>query len=160
MKNKSLTIGIIVSLIVIVILFVIYSFMQTNQKTSQEVDCTTLKESFDDYIERRYLPIIENPESLCHEFDYSNSTPKWAVGELIAIRGPRFTFEGILQDATIPMELTDAEAAQYKIGKYYKIDMNNICRQMSMMVDNRAYDSRHPSPISTTFVKPEEINCK
>lgn len=159
MKNKNLTIGIIISLIIIVVLYVGYTFVQTTQKISQEIDCTALKESFDNYIERRYLPIIENSESLCHGLyvgsNFSELSPKWAVGELIAIRGARLTFEGILQDATITMGLTDVEAAQYKVGKNYKIDMNNICRDFLMIAD-----SRYPSPISTTFVKPEEINCK
>ena len=157
MKNKSLTI--IICLIAVVVLFAGYTFMHTTQKIPQEVDCTALKESFDNYIERRYLPIIENPESLCHGLyvgtDFSKLTPKWAVGELLAKRGTRFTFEGILQDATISMGLTDVEAAQYKVGKNYKIDMNNICRDFFMMAD-----SHYPSRISTTFVKPEEINCK
>ena len=103
--------------------------------------------------------MTENPESLCHGLyvgsNFSELTPKWAVGELIAIRGSRLTFEGILQDVTIQMGLTDAEVAQYKVGKNYKIDMNNICRNFFMMAD-----SRYPSPISATFVKPEEINCK
>ncbi len=160
-QTKNLIIGIVICVIVFAIIIGGYMIIKVPKTTSQTIDCTDLKQNFDNYAAIMYSPMIwENPESLCHEFDYLKSTPKWAVGELIAIRGHRLTFEGILEDATIPMELTDAEVAQYKIGKNYKIDMNNICRWWSMMVDNRAYDIRDPSPISYTFVKPEEINCK
>lgn len=160
MKNKNLKIKIIICLISLIILFIGYILLQQiSPENSQEIDCTALKERFDHYVERRYLPINENTESLCYGlyvgYNFSTLTPKWAIGELIAIRGSRLTFEGILQDATIPMGLTDAEAAKYHVGKNYKIDMNNICRDFFMMAD-----SYYPSPISATFIKPEEITCE
>jgi hypothetical protein len=131
----------------------------TTKQTSPLVECTALKESFDTYVEKSYLPFINNSDSLCYGLyvssNFSELTPKWAVGELLVIRESKFTFEGVLRNATIPMELTSAEASQYKIGMNFKIDMNNICRNFFIMAD-----SRYPSPISTTFIKPEEINCK
>ena len=60
--------------------------------------------------------------------------------------------KGVNKSGTIKIPLTDQEAIQYTEGKYYKIDMNNICRYHFMMVD-----SRYPSSIIPTFVKPEEL---
>lgn len=159
-QTKNLIIGIVIGVIVFAIIIGGYTItIKTPETTSQKIDCTDLRLNFDNYAASRYLPIIENPESLCHGLyvgsDFSKLPPKWAVGELIAIRETRLTFEGILQDATIPMGLTDLEATHYNIGKHYKIDMNNFCRALFLMADSRA-----PSPISSTFVKPEEINCK
>jgi hypothetical protein len=131
----------------------------TTKQTSPLVECTPLKESFDAYVEKSYLPFINNSDSLCYGLyvssNFSELTPKWAVGELLVIRESKFTFEGVLRNVTFPMALTRVEASQYKIGRNYKIDMNNICRNFFMMAD-----SRYPSPISTSFIKPDEINCK
>jgi len=117
------------------------------------------RQSFDKYIEDSELPIFENG-SLCYGLnmssDFSKLPPKWAVGKLINVRKENdywLTFEGINKSGTIKIPLTDIEAIQYKEGKYYKIDMNNICRYNFMMLD-----SRYPSSIIPTFVNPEEIN--
>ncbi len=159
-QTKNLITGIVIGVIVFAIIIGGYIItIKAPKTTSQKIDCTDLRQNFDNYAASRYLPIIENPESLCHGLyvgsDFSKLPPKWAVGELLAIRGSRLTFEGILEDATIPIGPDNAETDKYKIGKNYKIDMNNICRYFFMMADSRA-----PSQISYTFVKPEEINCK
>lgn len=117
-----------------------------------------LNQNFDKYIENSELPIFENG-SLCYGLnmssDFSGLPPKWAIGKLINVRKENdywLTFEGINKSGTIKMPLTDVESVQYKEGKYYKIDMNNICRYNFMMMD-----SRYPSSILPTFVKPEEL---
>lgn len=116
------------------------------------------RQSFDEYIKNSELPISEN-KSLCYGLnmssDFSRLPPKWARGKLINIRKENdywLTFEGVNKSGTIKIPLTDVEAIQYKEGKYYKIDMNNICRYNFMMLD-----SRYPSSIIQTFVKPEEL---
>lgn len=158
-QTKNLIIEIVICVIVFAIVIGGYTIIKTPKETSQKIDCTDLKQNFDNYATSRYLPIIENPKSLCHGLymgsDFSKLPPKWAVGELLAVRGFRLTFEGILEDATIPIGQDDVETAKYKIGKNYKIDMNNICRDLFMAADSHA-----PSQIGYTFVKPEEINCK
>jgi len=123
-----------------------------------EVDCTDLLQKFDDYASASYLPFTDNL-SLCYGMnmasDFANLPPKWAVGELLAIRGQRLTFEGSMKDATIPIGVGENRAAGYEIGKFYKVDMNNYCRYFFLLADNR-----YPSEIAKTFVKPKEINCK
>jgi hypothetical protein len=151
---KSWKNGVVIGLMFLVVI----SSGCTAKKTSPLVDCSILKESFDTYVEKSYLPFFNNSDSLCYGLyvssNFSELTPKWAVGELLVIRESKFTFEGISRNATIPMELTNIEASQYKIGRDYKIDMNNICRNFFRMAD-----SRYSSPISSTFVKPEEVEC-
>jgi hypothetical protein len=128
-------------------------------QTTKSIDCTEQKLRFDDCVARRYLPIIEDNESLCHGLyvgsDFANMSPKWAVGRLIAVRGSKLTFEGVLQDATIMISAQDSDGARYQVGNDYRIDMNNVCREFFAMAD-----SRYPSPISATFVAPEEIECE
>jgi hypothetical protein len=90
--------------------------------------------------------------------NFSNLTPKWAAGRLINISQEVFryslTFEGIDKQGEIIIPLSDDEVSRYDIGKYYMIDMNNICRHFFMWAD-----SKYPSDIRLTFVKPEEISC-
>lgn len=157
-QNKNLTVRIVIGLIVLIILISGCTLKQTSQK----IDCTAFKQSFDDYTEKSFLPIIENKESLCYglntESDFSKLSPKWAVGKLLNIKKESdywLTFEGATKEGTIQIPLTEEEASKYKVGKYYKIDMNNMCRYFFMMAD-----SQYPSLISSTFVKPEEIDCK
>ncbi len=135
----------------------------STQIPSKEIYCNALRQSFDDYIEKSEYPIFEN-ESICYGLnmssDLSKIPPKWGVGKLINVRKEndywlRLTFEGMNKSGTIQIPMTDLEAIQYVEGKYYKIDMNNACRYIFMMMD-----SRYPSSIIPTFVKHEEIKCK
>ena len=153
-KINQVMIGLIVLLII--------AFMLTEFSTRQNQNansCNKLKENFDIYVEKSNLPIIDNSESLCHGLyigsNFSNLEPKWAIGELVEIKGSALTLKGISRNITLSFNLTNEEIKKYEIGKYYKIDMNNICRNFFMMVD-----SRFPSPIGNTLVKPEQINCE
>lgn len=121
-------------------------------------NCTPLQKSFDDAVERSRLSIPDNPDSLCFGLnmssDFSSLPPKWGVGELIAKDDNSLTFKGLSQQNMFPLLQGQKGGQQYTIGKNYKIDMNNICRNFFMLADSRA-----PSPIVETFVEPEEINC-
>lgn len=115
-------------------------------------ECNVLKEKFDDYASKAKLSLLNN-ESLCHGLnmgsDFSGLTPRWVIGKLVMIDGSRLTFQGMSENVT--MVIPDG---QYVVGKEYKIDMNNVCRDLFVMVD-----SRYPSPVMKTIIRPEEINC-
>ena len=122
-------------------------------------NCMVLRADFDDYVERSELPIIENSSSLCHgmdmSVDFSELEPRWAVGKLTSIdlEDNSLVFDGVNRTMEVWWP-TSIQEDNYEIGSYYKIDMNNVCRSFFMLVD-----SRYPSPISSTFVKPEKISC-
>lgn len=155
---KKINHVIIIGLIILVIIAFILTEFSTRQNQDTN-DCNKLKENFDAYVEKSKLPIIDNSESLCHGLyigsNFSNLEPKWAVGELLEIKDSTLTLKGISRNITLSFNLTNEEIKKYETGKYYKVDMNNICRNFFMMVD-----SRFPSPIRTTLINPEQINCE
>jgi len=122
-------------------------------------NCKDLRSNFDDHVLRSRLPIFENPDSLCHGMnmgtDFSGLEPRWAVGKLIEVdsKSNALVFEGanLTSQMFWPASINEWD---YEVGSYYKVDMNNICRSFFMMAD-----SRYPSPISATFVKPKKVNC-
>lgn len=155
-KNKLLTIlgGIAI------ILILIYTTQNTKQPV-QKNDCTRLIHDFDTYVQRSRLPIPDNPDSLCHGLyvgsDYSSMEPRWAVARLVNVSSEfhySLTFAGAEETAAIVIPMKEDEVKEYAVGNYYRIDMNNICRFFFMMAD-----SRYPSEIASTFIKPEEIEC-
>jgi hypothetical protein len=113
---------------------------------------------FDLYAQKSRLPILENAQSLCHGIylssNFSQLSPKWAVGKLTAMDEHSLTFQGNERNATIFIRDTNIQSDNYHVGSCYKIDMMNICRGFMMMVD-----SRYPSPVSQTFVMPEKVSC-
>ena len=146
---------------IIVFITILFAGCTLGQK-DQAIDCIPLLQSFDDYVEKFNLPIIENQDSLCHGLyvssDFSNLPPKWAIGKLVNIRKEFqyfLKFTGLNKTETIRIPLEKEELDQYQIGEYYKIDMNNICRSFFMLAD-----SRYPFPIEATFAKPEKVICK
>jgi len=124
-------------------------------------DCPIFKKKFDNYIERSKLPILENSNSLCHglnlQSNFSALNPKWAVGKLINVSTSNeylLTFKGNNEIGSFFVSLRNNNSYEDKLERYYKIDMNNICRYFFMMID-----SRSQSPIINTVVEPTEIKC-
>jgi hypothetical protein len=150
----------ILTLLVLLLLIILIARITINQNI--ETDCTIPLQDFDNYIEKSNLSIIENRDALCYGLnmgsDFSEIDTKWAIGKLVNVSHDSeyysLTFEGIEKTGSILIPLNE-EASDYKVGDYYKVDMNNICRHFFMLVD-----SRYPSPIASTFIKPEKIECK
>lgn len=147
----------IISSCSILLLAIIFGIIFSINNTPSHIDCFSLKEEFDTYVQKSLLPISENEGSLCYGLfmgsNFSSLTPKWAVGELIKKNNSLLTFKGMNENATF--SFNNFDNASYSIGKQYLIDMNNICRGFFMMAD-----SRYPSPISETFVMPQEVMCE
>ncbi len=141
-----------------ILILLVFSFAGCLDVETVE-NCPDLRSDFDDYVLRSRLPIFENTDSLCHGMnmgtDFSELEPRWAVGKLTGIdaRSNALVFEGENKSAQI-WSPTPISEWDYEVGAYYRIDMNNICRSFFMMAD-----SRYPSPITATFVKPEKVNC-
>jgi hypothetical protein len=60
----------------VIIIFIGY----TLHNNKQGVNCKPLMQKFDEYMTKSLLPIIENPDSLCHNFKIEN--PKRAIAIL------------------------------------------------------------------------------
>jgi hypothetical protein len=120
-------------LIIGFVILLIFTFSGCVSQNHQKKDCDILQQNFDDYIERSALPIVDS-NSLCHGLyvssDFSKLPPKWAVGKLINLSTEfeySLTFEGVDKTGAVVIPLDKNEISEYEIGKYYKIDMNNIC---------------------------------
>ena len=79
----------------------------------------------------------------------SKMEPKWTVAKVTKVDPleRRVEFEG--EDISFPYD------PLFQEGQYYKIDMMNICKTTLMWAD-----SRFPSPIESTIVKPQKVECK
>lgn len=162
-KIIPISIGLIATTLLLVVAF------NFPQKT-ETVDCAPLKKKFDEYFIES-TRIIDDPIGLCYGItmgtDFSSLTPKWAVGELTAVKKESgysseflefssiLEFRGLEKTLTMPISYTKKKRGYYEVGHHYKIDMNNICRFLFMPLD-----SRYPSPIASTFVQPEKVSCK
>jgi hypothetical protein len=158
MKNKTILQLIVAAILIISGIFLIYYPKQG----SEPINCSSLIDDFDNYASRSSLPILEDPNSLCYQMnmgsDFANLPKKWAIAKLVDFEEGNYyslKFEG--HDETGSMIIPDdyGNPSDYKIGEYYKIDMNNVCRSFFMMAD-----SRYSSPIISTFVKPEKVRCE
>lgn len=143
--------------IVILGLFAVLFFINPQPRENL---CTQDLKKFDEYIQDNKLS-INNPDSLCFginmSLDLKNLEPRYAVARFIGLSlDYKYTLqlEGETEQTTMNIPLTDQEAASLIVDGYYKIDVNNFCRQTLAMLD-----SRSPSPILETFTKPEEIIC-
>lgn len=123
--------------------------------------CDKQLTAFDSFVVKSKLPVIEDSDSLCHGLtistDFSKLEPKWAVGKFIGINLDYkygLIFEGKDTTEVINVPLQEHEVKDLKLEHYYKVDMNNICRNNLMLVD-----SKYPSTISETFIRPIETNC-
>lgn len=150
----------ILLLFLIVFLYILFVLLFENSNKKENL-CENDLEKFDEYIISSALPITENPKSLCHEINmstnFSELEPKWAVAKFIGLNLEYqygLTFEGNKKTETINIPMNETEVSKFQVDEFYKIDMNNICRYFFMMAD-----SRSPSPIESTFTKPELINC-
>ena len=125
----------------------------------QSVDCNLLMQKFDEYMTRSSLPIIENSNSLCHGLyiwsNFKKLNPKRAVGKMI-IENKQFIFRWINTTWSIDQLWKNFWiSTDENEGKYYKIDMNNICRWFFSLADNQS-----PSAINRGWVNPIEVTCK
>ncbi len=157
-NQKYLKFVLFLFLLVFVYVLVILLFGNSNKEVNS---CQSELVMFDEYIEKSNLPIIENPNSLCYGLnmssDFEKLEPKWAVAKFIGLNLEfqyGLTFEGDKKTEIINIPLSQSEVSQLQVDQYYKIDMNNICIYFFMMVD-----SRMPSPLESTFTKPELTNC-
>lgn len=123
-------------------------------------ECFRLQKKFDEYIEKANLP-IHQVGSLCYGLNMSSNflklEPKWAIGKLTKVNPEftyTFTFEGLNKSGDVQVPLTEEELKNFQVGEYYKIDMHNKCKHFFMTAD-----SRFPSPLASTFVKPQPVSC-
>ncbi len=139
-----------------------YTMLPAADVVMDRVDCDSMMRDFDYYAARSTLP-ISDPDSLCHGMylgygsDFSDLEPKWAVGKLAEVTGDfgySLVLEGLESEVTMSMPFDGEQMPGLAVGRYYRVDMNNICRHFFMMVD-----SRYPSPVAGTFVKPEMVRC-
>lgn len=137
------------------IIIIIITLLITLSGCSQ-LDCNQQKNQFDDYVSKSNLPIIENPDSLCYGLNmgsnFGNLEPKPAIAKLVGFTDYGFTFKGNTKELNISLPF---DKEDFGINNHYEIDMNNYCRYIFMMLD-----SRYPSPLENTFVKPKRISCK
>ena len=131
--------------IILMIYLILYFYLQ-------RADCDQWMYKFDEYITKSLLPIIENPDSLCHNFKISN--PKRAIAKLI-IENREFVFKGISKTWNIWMLSNNRNIDSDKEGHYYKIDMNTLCKTFLSMANNR-----YPSIINWKWKNPQELTCK
>lgn len=151
----------ILTLLILLLLIILIARIIVNQNM-KKTDCSISLQDFDNFIEKSNLSIIENPDALCYGLnmgsDFSEIDSKWAIGRLVNVSHDSqyysLTFEGLNKKGVIFIPLSE-EVSDYIVGDYYKVDMNNICRHFFILAD-----SRYPSPIASTFIKPEKIDCK
>lgn len=139
----------------IILLVIVLSFILSACASPEVLDCDVLRSDFDEYVLRSRLPIMENNNSLCHGLfmgsDFSALPKRMAVGTLIATTSYGLTFQGVNENVSIVLNDTSG----FTLSQDYLIDMNNICRSFFMMVDSRA-----PSPVLATIVRPEVLSCE
>ncbi len=117
-------------------------------------DCDALRGDFDEYVTRSRLPFAEDDASLCHGLsmgaDFSALPKRMAVGTLVATTSYGLTFQGVHENVSMVWYNT----SDFIIGRDYLVDMSNVCRSFFMMADSRA-----PSPVLATMVRPEPVIC-
>jgi hypothetical protein len=157
-KNKYLQFVVYMLGFGILVIFAVLIFVDPKDKTNS---CTSELEKFDTYIKANQIAISEQ-ESLCYGLttstDFTKLEPRYAVARFIGLTlNFKYTllFEGNKEETQMNIPLTDTEASKLVVDNYYKVDVNNFCRAFLMMAD-----SRNPSPITETFIKPEPVECK
>lgn len=145
----------IFSIIIVVLMYIVYSLKQNNQK----IDCAVFMEKFDNYITNSLLPIMENPNSLCYNLnfgsDFTKLNPKRAVGKIV-IEKNTFIFKWINKTWSIDQLWKNYWSIDNgNEEKYYKVDMNNLCRWFFSLVD-----SQYPSKRNRGWIQPREVRCK
>ena len=124
---------------------------------AEQIDCDSLRETFDDAIQRSTLPIPSNNHSLCYglnmDSDFTSLTPLLGVGTLTAYN--ETTGEWTLTGKDESFTMRFPQAGTPEIGAMYKVDMMNICRYLFTMLD-----SRYPSPVQETLLSPEPVSCR
>ncbi len=89
--------------------------------------------------------------------DFTKLEPKWAIAKLVNIEGNtnlELTFKGQEKELKFNFPTNKLNETELKLDNYYKIDMNNYCRQIFAMLDSRA-----PSPLLETLIAPEKSKC-
>jgi hypothetical protein len=119
--------------------------------------CSPLLQEFDNLVKRSRLPVIEDNNSLCHNPDAWDKLEYFAVGKLMEIKdwqSGHYTliFQGKGTTAGLYNSSNYSEVSKYQIGKYYRINMYNICRGMAMIASSQSEPNIY-------FTKPEEVNC-